>query len=195
MSDLMLDVGQANELKLAFRRANYTNDDIKRLCEGNTLADIRNVLLGKAEVNMLEYVIDLNADPFIPEGWSVVQHQRGGSFKWNPKAVKLYLSKPQRKEESIDGNKLGRELENKPAVLNANILDYLLAYPHLIPEEWKKDEKGRTRNIFFWGTLYRGSVGGLFVRCLCWGGGKWCSCGRWVGFDWGVGDPAALRAS
>ena len=69
MSDLMLDVGQANELKLAFRRANYTNDDIKRLCEGNVLADVRTVLLGRTEryicltVKMGEHVIDCNADP------------------------------------------------------------------------------------------------------------------------------------
>ena len=81
MSDLMLDVGQANELKLAFRKANYTNDDIKRLCEGNVLADVRSVLLGHAEVKLVEHVIDLDADPFVPNNWKVEKHQHGGSFK------------------------------------------------------------------------------------------------------------------
>jgi len=42
----MLDVGLANELKLAFRRAGYTSEDIKRLCEGDILADVRRVFFG-----------------------------------------------------------------------------------------------------------------------------------------------------
>lgn len=36
MSDLMLDVDQAGELKAAFRRGDWTNAEIKRLCEGNS---------------------------------------------------------------------------------------------------------------------------------------------------------------
>jgi hypothetical protein len=194
MSDLMLDVGQANELKLAFRKANYTNDDIKRLCEGNVLADVRNVLLGHAEVKLVEHVIDLDADPFVPNNWKVEKHQHGGSFKWDPKQVQFYLSEPQRKEKSIEGNKLRRELEGKP-VFNANLLDYLLAHPNLIPEDWKQDEKGRTRYIFFWGTIYRSSDGNLGVRCLCWYGGGWSWGHRWLDDDWIVSNPAALRAS
>jgi hypothetical protein len=190
----MLDVGQANELKLAFRRANYTNDDIKRLCEGTVLSDVRNVLLGHAEVKTLEHVINLNADPFVPNGWKVEQHELGGSFKWDPAQVQFYLSEPQRKEKSIEGNKLRKELEGK-SVFNANLLDYLLAHPNLIPEDWKKDEKNRTRYIFFWGTIYRDSDGNLCVRCLYWHGGGWQWGDDWLGDGWSVGDPAALRAS
>jgi hypothetical protein len=194
MSDLMLDVGQANELKLAFRKANYTNDDIKRLCEGSVLADVRNVLLGHAEVKLVEHVIDLDADPFVPNNWKVEKHQQGGSFKWDPKQVQFYLSEPQRKEKSIEGNKLRKELEGKP-VFNANLLDYLLAHPHLIPEDWKQDEKGRTRYIFFWGTIYRHSDDYLYVRCLDWGDGGWDWGHGWLDRGWIVDGPAALRAS
>ncbi|MEK9174963.1 MAG: hypothetical protein AAB795_00040 [Patescibacteria group bacterium] len=39
-TELMLDVGQANELKLAFRRAGYTNAEIKKMSEGELLADL-----------------------------------------------------------------------------------------------------------------------------------------------------------
>jgi hypothetical protein len=35
MSDLMLDVGQANELKMAFRRAGATPEEVKKMGEGN----------------------------------------------------------------------------------------------------------------------------------------------------------------
>jgi hypothetical protein len=48
--ELMLDVGQANELKLAFRRAGYTNAEIKKLCEGDLLAQLLPLVKGVAEV-------------------------------------------------------------------------------------------------------------------------------------------------
>lgn len=50
MSDLMLDVDQAGELKAAFRRGNWTNAFIKRLCEGDILSRVLLVLEGKAEI-------------------------------------------------------------------------------------------------------------------------------------------------
>lgn len=49
-TELMLDVGQANEFKLAARRAGYTNADIKRICEGDVLAKLLPVVRGKSEV-------------------------------------------------------------------------------------------------------------------------------------------------
>jgi hypothetical protein len=194
MSDLMLDVGQANELKLAFRKANYTNDDIKRLCEGNVLADVRNVLLGHAEVKLVEHVIDLDADPFVPNNWKVEKHQQGGSFKWDPAQVQFHLSPNQQNGKVIEGNKLRKELEGK-SVFNANLLDYLLAHPNLIPEEWKQDEQGRTRYIFFWGTIYRYSDGNLCVRYLYWHVGRWQWGCSWLDDGWDDQRPAALRAS
>lgn len=186
-SDLMLDVGQANELKLAFRRAEWTNDEIKKLCEGNVLADVRNVLRDLAEIKPIEHVIDCDADPFVPEGWKVKEHRKGGLWKWDEKYVILHLSKFQKKGGISTGNDLRKELENKP-VLNANVLDYLLAHPHLIPEKWKG------KSIFFWGTIYRDPDGDLNVRYLCWGGDGWCWRWRWLQSGWLEHCPAALRA-
>jgi hypothetical protein len=186
--------GEIQEVEFALARAGYTHQEVKELTKGDRLGLFRNVLLGHAEVKMLEYIIDLNADPFVPNGWGVEEHQKGGSFKWDPRQVQFYLSEPQGKEKSIEGNKLRKELEGK-SVLNANVLDYLLAHPHLIPEDWKEDGKGRTRYIFFWGTIYRDSDGGLCVRCLYWGGGRWRWSLRWLDYVWDVSYPAALRAS
>ena len=185
---------QAAELDYALERNGCTPDFVKWLSTGDNLANVRNVYLGHAEIKLVEHVIDCDADPFVPEGWSVEKHQKGGSFKWDPKQVQFYLSEPQRKGKSIEGNKLRTELEGKP-VFNANLLDYLLAYPHLIPEEWKQDKQNRTHYIFFWGTIYRHSDGGLFVRCLYWGVGGWLWGYGWLGSDWDDVDPAALRAS
>ncbi|MGE5541321.1 MAG: hypothetical protein ACM3TU_03520 [Bacillota bacterium] len=201
-NDLMLDVGQANELKLAFRRADFSNDDIKRLCEGNVLADVRSVLRGHASITVVEHAIDCDADPFNPwekDGWTVEEHQKGGTFKWDASQVELYLASGQKNGKYIEGNKLRKELSDKSVpVLNANVLDYLLANPHLIPEEWKRDGQGRRRAVFFWGTIYRRCDGILCVRCLFPKGVD-----GWKGFyhggidnaTWDHSFPSAVRAT
>ena len=58
MDDLMLDVGQANELKLAFRKADFDNADIKKLCEGNLLKDIYYVLHGHSKISFIKETLD-----------------------------------------------------------------------------------------------------------------------------------------
>jgi hypothetical protein len=58
MSDLMLDVDQASELKAAFRRGDWTNSEIKRASEGNFLAQVRKVLLGQAEIVDIKKVVE-----------------------------------------------------------------------------------------------------------------------------------------
>lgn len=141
-----------------------------------------------AEAISIKHVIDCDADPFIPSGWKVEEHQKGGQFTWDAAQVELYLSDLQKNGKAIEGNKLRKELNGKP-VLNATVLDYLLEHPQLIPKEWKD------KYVFFWGTIYRGSVGNLRVRDLYWSAGGWrCGSPR-LGGGWHGGSPAALRAS
>ncbi len=193
-----LDVEQASELKLAFRRTGWNNEEVKRLCEGTILADIRSVILGQAEVRMLEHIIDCDPDPFVPNGLTVEEHQKSGLFKWNPAAVQFYLSdsqQQQREGKLIYGHKIREELAGKP-VLNANVLDYLFAHQYLIPESWKEKTDGCITHVFFWGTIYRRpGGGGLPVRYLCWDGGRWRWYYNWLGRVWYGYYPAALRAS
>lgn len=73
-------------------------------------------------------------------------------------------------------------------MLNANVLEYLLAHPDLIPEEWKG------KAVFFWGTIYRDSDGGLYVRYLYWSGVRWSWVCNWLARDWIGHDPAAVLA-
>lgn len=188
MSEIMLDVDQAGELKAAFRRGNWTNAEIKKLSEGDILAQVRQIILGYAEINLIDHVIDCDADPFVPSGWKVIEHKKGGQLKWDPTKISLYLSKKQRDGRVTEGNILRKELENMP-VTNANVLDYLLANPHLIPEEWKG------KYVFFWGTIYRSSSGSLYVRFLYWFGVWWDWHSHWLGRDWYSSYPAALLAS
>jgi len=52
-NDLMLDVSQAAELKLAFRRNGWNNAEIKTLSEGNILGEVLKVIKGQAEIKMI----------------------------------------------------------------------------------------------------------------------------------------------
>lgn len=193
MSELMLDVGQANELKLAFRRAGWTSADIKKLCEGDLAAKLLPAIKGSAQIVTVKHVIDCDANPYVPDGWKVESHKKGGQLEWDQDKIQLYLSEGQKlgkyvngnQLRYVNGNQLRKELENQP-VLNANVLDWLLEHQELIPEEWKG------KYIFFWGTIYRDSDGGLCVRCLCFGGGSWgWACG-WLGAGFRSCGPVAV---
>ena len=177
-----------NQLGDALEGAGFTPDDVTKLRSSPSLADIKLVLLGRATIQVIQHLIDCDADPFVPPNWKVEQHIKGGQFVFDPASVSLYLSKKQQNGNTILGDDLRKELRRKK-VLNANVLDYLLAHPELIPEEW------RGKYVFFWGTIYRSSRGNLCVRCLCFSGGGWRSNYDWLGGRWCGSNPAALRAS
>ncbi len=140
------------------------------------------------------HFIDLDAAPFIPDGWKVESHKKGGSFEWDPAKVALHLEPEQIAGKSLKGTELQKRLEGKSA-FNANMLDWLLAHTEAIPEEWKQDGNGNTRYICFWDTVYRNSDGDLYVRCLDWSDGGWNGSCYYLDNDFGVQDPAAVRAS
>ncbi len=144
--------------------------------------------------------INCDAPPFTPDGWTIAPESEQlpnrvrGQLIFDPTKIKLYLSPNQQDGKRIEGNNLRKELENE-LTLNATVLDYLLAHPELIPEEWERDEKGVIRYIFFWGTVYRNLNGSLCVRYL------YFFCGRW---NWDYEllyflldgySPSAVRAS
>lgn len=191
----MLDVDQAGELKAAFRRANWTSADIKKACEGDFLSRALSVLRGQAEIAVVKHVVDCDADPLIPySDWKVEEHIKCGQVDWDPSQFKLQLSPNQKDGKSIQGHKLRKELFGLPTP-NANLLDYLLEHPHLIPEEWKRDENGNTRYIFFWGTIYRHSDGSLYVRYLYFSEGHWQADYRYLGSEFDGDNPSIVRAS
>lgn len=140
------------------------------------------------EVKDEDHTIDCDTDPYVPNRWSIEEHQKGGTFKFDPANVALHLDKGQKDGKMTEGHKLRKALAKQP-VLNANVLDYLLANPHLISEEWKG------KAVFFWGTIYRNRDGHLCVRYLFWRGDRWASDFYWLDIDWSGDDPAAVDAS
>lgn len=185
----MLDVGQAQELKLAFRREGsgervWTNERIKKLCEQKgLLSQVLDVIDGTCEIKPI--TIDFDANPFTPKGWSVETHRKGGQWTFDPSKVKLHCADGQKNGKCLKGTVLREELE-KLECYNANLLDFYLARPDLIPENWKG------KAVFFWGTIYRHAGGFLYVRYLYWNGGAWCWYCNWLDYVWYEGNPAAV---
>jgi len=187
MSSIMTS-RQAAELDYALERNQWTATNVKKASEGDILARFLDVLLGRAEIN---YLIDLDADPYVPEHWSVIEHKKGGKVRWDPKKISLYLSPKQRDGKVVKGGELRKELAHLP-VLNANALDFLLRYSHLnfIPKKWKG------KRIYFWGTIYCSDFnGGLGVRALCQAGDDcWTDGCIPLSYDFDCNHPAILLA-
>ena len=175
-------LGLVMDLCQRLRSGNRTLEELALFNEGR----FGELAFGCSPVS--EHVIDCDAPSFIPDGLKVKEHQKSGKLTWDAPKVTLYLSDNQKDGKIIEGNRLRKELADKP-VLNANVLDYLLANPHLIPEEWKG------KAIFFWGTIYRRLSGDLYVRSLYWGDGGWDWRSGWLdGGGWRGDDPAAVFA-
>lgn len=189
MHKLTFDVSLAAQLKAAFARHKWTAKMIEDLCEGDILAQFREVMLGHTTILPVEYVIDCDAPPFVPSGMTLEVHQKASLLKWDPAKIELWYTEEQKSGKAIDGEEVLARLSGKVA-LNANVLDYLLARPFLIPEEWK----GKT--VFFWGTLYLSSDGqDHSVRYLYFQKGVWYSGTTWVGGVRSDMCPAAVLAS
>ena len=120
------------------------------------------------EVFKNRFVIDGDAKPFCPKGFSVESHRKMGQFDFKPSKIELWLSEKQKKEGEF-GKGFRKEIEKLDGVMNANVLDRLLENTHLIPEYWKDGF------VYFWGTIYRDVSGNLCVRRLYWVGHKWTS--------------------
>lgn len=188
----VLSAAQAHEIEIAMNREGngpWTPELVHLLTKGNGLGTVRWYLLEQATIHVKEHFIGCDAQPFVPDGCSVEEHQKGGAFKWDKEAQTnaLYLSKGQEGSKHIEGNKLRKKLAKQPT-LNANVLDYLLANPHLIPDEWKG------KYVCFWGTIYRNRGGDPYVRYLCWVDGRWDWGYNWLS-RWSSRNPAAVRAS
>ncbi len=148
--------------------------------------------------------VNLDAPPKIPfagaevysntgGGWVKVEHRKAGLYVDGKKIV-LHLDERQKDGKVIVGHRLRDALSGK-IVEHPNILDALIELPHLAPEDWKRDELGRIRFIFFWAVIYRDSDGDLCVRCLYFRGDGWCSHYCRLDRGWDGRSPAALRAS
>ena len=144
----------------------------------------------------MSIIVDCDANPKIPSGLYLtgegtehrkmgkitLEKREDGKLYANGKEVVRHLSSKQENGKSIQGHKLRKELKDMQ-VLNACIMDALLANPQLIPDEWKS---GYT---YFWGTAFRDVDGCLYVEGLYWRGGQWDWRYGGLGSDWRLQRP------
>ncbi len=192
--------GLGHQLEMGFARNDWTEADVQKLKEGTLLAQVLHLVRGTGVVKIVKHLIDLAGDPmperWKKEKWAIEKHVGDGTLELDPSRFQLQFSPNQIDGKVIEGNKLKKELEEGSVpVLNACVLDYLYAHPELIPEDWKVDEKGNTRYIYFWGTVFRSPVGDLYVRYLYWNDGVWRWFYNYLDRDWHSQSPAAILAS
>jgi len=133
-------IDSMKELADALEKAKYSDEALERL-QKSDLKRYLDVLYDVAEIKNIRHVIDCDAIPFVEETSKIEKHRRGGQWEFNPCQVSLYSSK-----ETSDAE-IFEDFNNKPA-LNANVYDYLLKHPDIIPASW-------IRNcVCFWGTIF-----------------------------------------
>lgn len=151
------------------------------------IADQMNLYTG-AQASVKSLMINCDVDPFNSEGLKIVKHDAGFHLLWNKEKFAdpkyLYLS-PMQNGGNVAGKNLRKELAGKQ-VMNACVLDWLLANQEQIPESFKG------KAIFFWGTIYSDSDGDLYVRYLYWDGDRWISYYYWLDDSWYGSNPALL---
>lgn len=182
-----ISVGLSHEFAITACKAGWEPKDFAVLAHSeDRLRALLTFVRGDDKITTIDHIIDCDADPFVPSSrWTVEEHRKCGQMKWYPSKVLLYLSPNQTGEKTIEGHNLRKELAEQP-VLNANVLDYLLKKPALIPKEWKG------KFIFAWGTVYRSSGGNLCVRYLYWYDGGWGWSDYWLDYDWYCNYPALV---
>lgn len=106
--------------------------------------------------------IDSNQTPSVREGVFVEKHVGLGIIFWDKHkhSRSVLVLKEQFSGKGITGKDFLKEIM-LTSMMNATVLDWLLANPHEIPRQVWQGKK-----IFFWGTLYSGTNNNLYVRYL-----------------------------
>lgn len=192
------------ELSDGFEEDGFTPAEVKSFLSRGRLREFRGVIRGTHEIRLIDHLIDLAVPCKLPfDGAERVSPAKSGAVKLerlgddlylDRKKIELVLSERQ-KGSVIVGHELRIEREKVGGNLSAKILDHLEAHPELWPESWKKDDQGNTIYVFFWGDIFRGAHGNLFVRYGSWVCGRVASLYIPLGGYWGRYSPAASVAS
>ena len=149
---------------------NFSMGQVEAMC--NREEGVQRLLAGELEVvpkrplvipQSQPLVIDCDAEPDRKGNWQIAQHIKGGLWTWDPTKVSLFWTESQKAKKRVNGHQVLRELEGQ-RLLNACVMDALVANPEHIHPEWQrlcKGEQGkRAISITFWGTQFQsGSLG------------------------------------
>lgn len=175
-----------------------TTEIIRRINEGtifyeDAISILQNIIIEKThdehklylgtiyrthQIKEIEHVVDCDEPPKIIQYWKVTNHTKRGIFKFKSSKISLFKFKKLTGEKASEYNLRKKSVTS--LFLNANVLDYLLKYPYLIPDEWII-----SKIIVFRGTTYYNHDDGLAFRALVWdnihGYWSWCwfPCGKY----------------
>ena len=189
MSDLMLDVDQAGELKAAFRRGNWSNAEIKLFCQGDTSTKVREVVVGNAtivELPLLQYVGSITygptAFPFIASEHFVCGTGPDAAVKIsylsdNFRAWFLNKTEEQKDETVLRYAKLRKSSVDAPIIteLGGEVeAEISLCEVFSLMERQKHGEDGPLLTNGWWNIFYIKDINGVLraVRVF-WSAGGW----------------------
>ncbi len=165
---------------------NLTLEDTEKLMDKlGGINAVMAVLMDKAVLTYKQHVIYLGTPILHPLGYKISRHNGGDPLVWEPKNLHLYQN-PAQQGEAVSVRVLYEDLPDDTTLLNANVFDYLIKNPELIPEEWQQDEDGSDRTILFPGTVYYDGDKNYFVRAMKFNAGKWTDCGKSFNLQYNV---------
>ncbi len=165
--------GQAAHLDKTFVGAEYTPEDVHQLCNGRKAFMVREYLRGERAILPVN-IIDCNAsfeELCIGDFFKVVENRLDGLWRFDRREVALH--DPRTNKRRITGEQLRIELIDRHT-LNAAVLEHLLIYPQLIPQEWRAGLDGEPMHIAFFGTVETRWKTQRVVRTMSFEGGRWC---------------------
>ena len=150
------DLGLMHELAVTGRSIGFKAEDWGKLAhDREQLHRFLAVLRDEAKIVYEKLVVDTDADPTPMAGAVVWKHEKHGRLTFFAESLKLRPEWPVVRDS------------NGIVILNANVLDSLLAHPLMIPDQWR-----RLQEICFFGTLFKenGDPGEdcLMVRSMAW---------------------------
>lgn len=200
--------GQVHELEMAMDRVGGWNAAlVKRMCEGNRLADIREYVLGLAEIKrQAQFVsespldtiirVDRSIRPVYPDWARVVMHPElevVGPAEYDLTKVELWLHDDQKNGKWMGGVHIYEYLKETDGLKNCLGL-------HDAVEIQKKGialfrKLFGHKVVFCWKSVVRDRDGSLNVPYVGGRGGNVMVDWGWLGSDWDGNHPAARFAS
>lgn len=214
MSDLMLDVDQAGELKAAFRRtrgsngAEWTNEAIKRISEGHFLGSVLDALEGRAKIVPTEQKVRVKAEvidtiirvdrsirPIYPDWVQMVMHpefENTGPAEFDLAEVEQWLHNKQ-KQGVVEGNVIYQFLKDNDMLKTCLGLRDGEEIQKKGIDLFRRFFKGKA--VYLWKSVVQGRGGRLYVPCLRGGGSEVLVDWRWLDDVWYSLAPALRLAS
>jgi hypothetical protein len=206
-----------NQLGDGLEAAGYSVGDVTKLRSPEVLSQIRQVLMGLAEIVQVAFKLAcakvFNPAEFIGEGWSVwkgpvdsnglegeedrdIREDSLEAIDWNQVIMETNLQKGEAYitgEEKLLRLKAGKNIRLGAKAFLSLWKDYEANGANSMLEKLRK-AKNMTR-IYFFGTVLRHSGGNRYVLYLCFDVREWNWNYRWLDYYWNSVDPSASLAS